>query len=167
MDEVDEAEAKALRQAQDEAETKPKALLQAGVFSTTGWRRFDDISLSLTAGCRFLFMYDLYTPHTPERPVVRDENRVAAAPVMFEGALLQEEAAYPPMAAPAARCADEAWPRRIPSAAAERRFPPKAMAASVESTAPARRWASCFSTTSAWVTVGRGQSAMCRLSAAA
>ncbi len=62
-----------------------RALLQ-------GWGLFDNrleedlkgISLSLVAGMPISFVYDLYTPFTPERPVVKEEARVAAAPVEFE-----------------------------------------------------------------------------------
>lgn len=62
-----------------------RALLQ-------GWGLFDNrleedlkgISLSLVAGMPISFVYDLYTPFTPERPVIKEEARVAAAPVEFE-----------------------------------------------------------------------------------
>jgi len=57
-----------------------------------GWGLFDNrleedlkgISLSLVAGMPISFVYDLYTPFTPERPVIKEEARVAAAPVEFE-----------------------------------------------------------------------------------
>lgn len=66
---------------------------QAGEADTwlLGWGIFDnrleedltDISLSLVAGMPISFVYDLYTPFTPERPKVEEEARVAAAPVEF------------------------------------------------------------------------------------
>ena len=42
------------------------------------------------------FVYDLYTPFTPERPVVEEENRTAAAPVEFQGAYMEQELAINP-----------------------------------------------------------------------
>lgn len=62
-----------------------RALLQ-------GWGLFDNrleedlkgISLALVAGMPISFVYDLYTPFTPKRPVVEEEARVAAAPVEFK-----------------------------------------------------------------------------------
>lgn len=64
-----------------------RALLQ-------GWGLFDNrleedlkgISLSLVAGMPISFVYDLYTPFTPERPEIKEEARVAAAPVEFDAA---------------------------------------------------------------------------------
>jgi hypothetical protein len=60
-----------------------------------GWGHFDNrleedleaVSLSLVAGMPISFVYDLYTPFTPERPVVKEEARVAPGPVAFTKAL--------------------------------------------------------------------------------
>lgn len=155
MDEVDE-EAKAESEA--EAEQKSKALLQGwGIFDNRLEEGLTDISLSLTAGMPISFVYDLYTPHTPERPVVQDENRVAAAPVMFEGALLQEEVPYPPMAPPAAA----PMMARAKAAAPLRAITMDTMASSVESAATGQAMGELFQyNVSVPVTVGRGQSAM-------
>ena len=38
------------------------------------------------------FVYDLATPFTPERPVVKEEARVAAAPVEFDQSIAGESA---------------------------------------------------------------------------
>ncbi len=59
-----------------------------------GWGIFDnlleedlkEVSFSLVAGMPISFVYDLATPFTPERPTVKEEARVAAAPVDFEEA---------------------------------------------------------------------------------
>ena len=70
---------------------KPKALLQGwGIFDNQLEEDLQGISLSLVAGMPISFVYDLYTPFTPERPVVKEEARVAAAPLDFEGAVLEE-----------------------------------------------------------------------------
>lgn len=59
-----------------------------------GWGIFDNhleedlqnIRLTLVAGMPISFIYDLYTPFTPERPQVKDESRVAPAPATFAAA---------------------------------------------------------------------------------
>jgi len=78
-----------------------------------GWGIFDNrleedlqrISLSLVAGMPISFVYDLYTPFTPERPEVQEEARVAAAPVEFAeaavGAGMRAAMAAPKTAMPA------------------------------------------------------------------
>jgi hypothetical protein len=154
------AEAEALRQAQDEAEKKPKALLQGwGIFDNRLEEDLTDISLSLTAGMPISFVYDLYTPHTPTRPIVKDEDRVAAAPVMFEAASLKDEVPYVVPPAPAA--AAPMMMRKIASVEAERSFSTTAMAASVQSAATGQAMGELFQyNVSVPVTVGRGQSAM-------
>ncbi|MBK9943983.1 MAG: hypothetical protein IPP13_20480 [Kouleothrix sp.] len=58
-----------------------------------GWGLFDnqldedleDVVLTLVAGMPVSFRYRLYEPHTPERPLVADEERTVAAPVEFTG----------------------------------------------------------------------------------
>jgi hypothetical protein len=62
----------------------PVALLQGwGIFDNQLEEDLDSISLSLVAGMPISFVYDLYTPFTPDRPEVEEEARVAAAPVAF------------------------------------------------------------------------------------
>jgi hypothetical protein len=62
-----------------------KALLQGwGIFDNRLEEDLENISLSLVAGMPISFVYDLYTPFTPERPEVKEEERVARGPVEFE-----------------------------------------------------------------------------------
>jgi hypothetical protein len=62
----------------------PAALLQGwGIFDNRLEEDLENISLSLVAGMPISFVYDLYTPFTPERPVIEEEARVAAAPIAF------------------------------------------------------------------------------------
>lgn len=145
----------------DEAEDKPElqTLLQGwGIFDNRLEEDLTDISLSLTAGMPISFMYDLYTPHTPVRPTVKDESRVAAGPIMFEGAALPEAApameAMTPPPAPAPMMAKRAM-------AAGRAFSTEAVASSVQSAATGQAMGELFQyNVSVPVTVGRGQSAM-------
>src|SRR5205814_9236442 len=66
-----------------------------------GWGLFDnqldedleDVALTLVAGMPVSFRYRLYEPHTPERPLIADEERTVTAPIEFAGAM-------PPPAAP-------------------------------------------------------------------
>lgn len=72
-----------------------------------GWGLFDnqldedlvDVELALVAGMPISFRYRLYEPHTPERPLVEDEERTVAAPVEF-AAMAAPPPASPKMAAP-------------------------------------------------------------------
>jgi hypothetical protein len=134
----------------------PKALLQGwGIFDNRLEEDLTDISLSLTAGMPISFVYDLYTPHTPDRPVVKEEDRVAAGPIMFEGAVAA--AADMPMAPPAAAPAAQfrARPGRMQALKAE------ALAETVESAATGKALGELFQyNVGLPVTVGRGQSAM-------
>ncbi|MCL4301626.1 MAG: hypothetical protein KJ077_38350 [Anaerolineae bacterium] len=150
MDDTDEAESK--------AEAKTKTLLQGwGIFDNRLEEDLTDISLSLTAGMPISFVYDLYTPHTPERPIVQDENRVAAAPVMFERAVAEDmmiaAGAPPPAPAPMMARAKTATFSRVAMA--------ESAAASVTSVATGQAMGELFQyNVSVPVTVGRGQSAM-------
>lgn len=136
----------------------PTALLQGwGIFDNRLEEDLDSISLSLTAGMPISFVYNLYTPHTPERPVVEEEDRVAAGPILFESAV--EEAAFakaPPMPAAAAPMR-----RRMAMADREVSLSAGSMADSVESAATGKDLGELFQyNVSVPVTVGRGQSAM-------
>ncbi|MDQ2999426.1 MAG: hypothetical protein M3R61_20525, partial [Chloroflexota bacterium] len=74
-----------------------------------GWGLFDnqldedleDVALTLVAGMPVSFRYRLYEPHTPERPLIADEERTVTAPIEYMGGMPQPEAA-PMMAAAAA-----------------------------------------------------------------
>jgi hypothetical protein len=75
--------------AEEEEAGRGRALLLGwGIFDNTLEEDLEGISLSLVAGMPISFLYDLYTPFTPERPVVEEEARVAAAPVEFAEAAL-------------------------------------------------------------------------------
>ncbi len=88
-----------------------RLLLEAGKMPTStptentkalllGWGIFDNrleedlkgLSLSLVAGMPISFVYDLYTPFTPERPIIKEEARVAAGLVEFEERMAFAEA---------------------------------------------------------------------------
>lgn len=68
-----------------------------------GWGLFDNqleedlegVTLTLMAGMPVSFRYRLYEPHTPERPLVQDEERTVEAPIFYASA----PAAAPMMAA--------------------------------------------------------------------
>ena len=66
---------------------EPRALLLGwGIFDNLLEEDLNGVSLSLVAGMPVSFVYDLATPFTPERPLVEEEARVAAAPPEFEEA---------------------------------------------------------------------------------
>ncbi len=68
-----------------------RTLLQGwGIFDNRLEEDLENISLSLVAGMPVSFVYDLYTPFTPQRPVIEEENRVAPGPIEFESALLAD-----------------------------------------------------------------------------
>lgn len=79
-------------------------ILKGGKGLLQGWALFDNtldedlenVELTFVAGMPVSFIYDLYTPFTPQRPVIQEEAREVAAPVEFAGAL--EGAALQPMA---------------------------------------------------------------------
>ncbi|KPV49735.1 hypothetical protein SE17_30920, partial [Kouleothrix aurantiaca] len=82
-----------------------KNKLQAATCLLQGWGLFDnqldedleDVELTLVAGMPVSFRYRLYEPHTPERPLIADEERTVNAPIEFAG--------MPPPAAPMAMAA--------------------------------------------------------------
>lgn len=59
-----------------------------------GWGLFDNqleedlngVALTLMAGMPVSFRYRLYEPHTPERPLLEDEERTVSAPIAFAAA---------------------------------------------------------------------------------
>lgn len=68
---------------------KEQALLQGwGIFDNRLEEDLNAISLNLVAGMPISFIYDLYTPFTPQRPVVKEPGRVAAGPVEFDQTML-------------------------------------------------------------------------------
>lgn len=145
--------------ADDPEADDPEALLQGwGIFDNQLEEDLRDISLSLTAGMPISFIYDLYTPHTPTRPVVEEEDRTAAAPVMFEQAAEAEQAKMAKssrgMGAGMSMADAFAAPAPAPTTA-------KMMAGTVESAATGEAMGELFQyKVSAPVSVGRGKSAM-------
>jgi hypothetical protein len=143
---------------------KPQALLLGwGIFDNRLEEDLEGISLSLVAGMPISFIYDLYTPFTPERPKVEEEARVAAAPVEFKeevfGALaeaeLEEFAAMPRSMTPPPGAAAPA-PRF-----ARKSLGPADMERAVSVKAKGKEMGELFQyVIDTPVTVGRGQSAM-------
>ena len=74
-------------------DTTKALLLGWGIFDNRLEEDLKGISLSLVAGMPISFVYDLYTPFTPERPVIKEEARVAAGPVEFGAGMAMPEAA--------------------------------------------------------------------------
>jgi hypothetical protein len=65
-----------------------KLLLQGwGLFDNRLEEDLENVQVTLVAGQPISFIYDLAASRIPERPVVQDAARVAAAPVEFEGAV--------------------------------------------------------------------------------
>ena len=139
-----------------------EALLQGwGIFDNRLEEDLSDISLSLTAGMPISFVYDLYTPHTPERPVVEEEDRVAAAPIMFESETTVGERAVFDTYEAEPDAPSLLRRSRVMAAAPAPAASPQAMAASVESAASGEALGELFQyNVSTPVSVGRGQSAM-------
>ncbi len=143
----------------------PRALLQGwGIFDNRLEEDLTGISLNLVAGMPISFVYDLYTPFTPERPVVEEEKRVAAAPVEFA------EAAPPaPVSLGAAmtREMEDMVALRAPAAPPRAEISREKMLATVQPTATGKALGELFQyVIGTPVTVGRGQSAMVPIVAA-
>lgn len=72
----------------DEADEQGKGLLQGwGLFDNTLDEDLENIALTFVSGMPVSFIYDLYTPFTPQRPIIKEQGRVVAGPVEFEGAV--------------------------------------------------------------------------------
>ena len=69
----------------DDESDRRALLLGWGIFDNRLEEDLDEISLTLVAGRPISFIYDLYSPYMPERPVVEEEDRSVAGPVEFEG----------------------------------------------------------------------------------
>ncbi|GAB4212978.1 MAG: hypothetical protein OHK0022_49490 [Roseiflexaceae bacterium] len=141
-----------------------------------GWGLFDNqlnedlehVELTLVAGMPVSFRYRLYDPHTPERPLVVDEERTVAAPIEFDAVLGGSMPMAPPAAAPMMAGAaapgmalDEAFFGSAEPQAKARRVSAQAMESTVnQSAAGAERGALFQYRVTTPVSVGRGQSAM-------
>lgn len=138
-------------------------LLQGwGIFDNRLEEDLQNIQLTLTAGMPLSFIYDLYTPHTPERPVVEPEDRTTAGPMEFSTGSppAAEYAAFADMEDETpSRSRKMAAPRAMPSAAPPPS--PRQMAESAPTVAEGKALGELFQyNISTPVTVGRGQSAM-------
>jgi hypothetical protein len=70
-----------------------EGLLQGwGLFDNTFDEDLENVRVTLVAGMPVSFIYDLYHPFTPERPVVQEEARAVAGPVEFAAAPLDADA---------------------------------------------------------------------------
>lgn len=140
-----------------EMEGERRALLMGwGIFDNRLEEDLEQISLALVAGMPISFNYDLMTPVTPERPEVRDESRVAAAPVSFAAAapkMTRMAAMAAPAPEGAAMMADAAPAARGVSADALERAAP----VMTSGAALGELFEYAIATP---VTVGRGQSAL-------
>jgi len=135
----------------------PKALLFGwGIFDNRLEEDLEGISLALVAGMPISFVYDLYHPFTPSRPIVEEEARVAAAPVEFEEAALGAGVAMAPM-----RAMYDSAPPPAPAPMAMKAISREALAQAAPVTTTGEALGELFQyVIGTPVTVGRGQSAM-------
>jgi hypothetical protein len=158
--------------ADPEAEDGAVALLQGwGIFDNRLEEDLKGISLSLVAGMPISFVYDLYTPFTPERPVVEEEARVAAAPVEFaeaeEFAGAEPEALALGAGMGMAKMMRAAAPAAAPPPHARKAISREAVGRAAPVTTSGESLGELFQyVIGTPVTVGRGQSAMVPIVAA-
>ncbi len=138
------------------SQDKKSLLLGWGIFDNRLEEDLDGISLSLVAGMPISFVYDLYTPFTPERPIVKEETRVASGPVDFEAQTLRSV----PQAAPAPSMAYAVGGGLAPAPQRSRQ-----MVEAIQDSAPVNVVSKDMGELFQYViqtpvTVGRGQSAM-------
>ncbi len=136
-----------------QAQGGPRALLLGwGIFDNRLEEDLQGIALSLVAGMPISFIYDLYTPFTPKRPEVKEEQRVAAGPVEFAEVMPQY------LSAPTMDMMDT---MRSMAAPPEADFYLEEMAEATQVTAKGEALGELFQyVIGTPVTVGRGQSAM-------
>lgn len=73
--------------------TRVTVLLQGwGMFDNQLDEDLENVELTLVAGMPVSFRYRLYEPHTPERPLVLDDERTVAAPIEFAAHHAQPDA---------------------------------------------------------------------------
>ncbi|MCB8982651.1 MAG: hypothetical protein H6659_02395 [Ardenticatenaceae bacterium] len=151
--------------AEPDAADGPTALLLGwGIFDNRLEEELENISLSLVAGMPISFVYDLYTPFTPERPFIEEEARTATGPVDFLGAAAAAEMPLSPAPMPGMAPAMMAESRaRAPQAKMSRRDLQEATAVQTSGEALGELFQYHINTP---VSVGRGQSAMVPIVAA-
>jgi hypothetical protein len=154
------------------SDEKPSSLV-VGLSSSVllqGWGLFDnqldedleDVALTLVAGMPVSFRYRLYEPHTPERPLIADEERTVTAPIEYMGGMPQPEAA-PMMAAAAAPpgMAKRSRPLALAADEATERFSMEALESSTVAASTGEERGALFQyRVTHPVSVARGQSAM-------
>ncbi len=135
-------------------------LLGWGIVDNRLEEDLENVSLSLVAGMPISFRYDLYTPFTPERPLVKEEARVAAGPVGFEAQTLGV-AADQVERAPAMRAAFAEGGAPAPAMPARAKMSREALAGAAQVATSGEALGELFQYVIATpVTIGRGQSAM-------
>ncbi len=145
-----------------EADGGPQALLQGwGIFDNRLEEDLEGISLALVAGMPISFVYDLYHPFTPDRPVVEEEARVAAAPVEFAAAEAFRGAEPLPAGATMAAMMRERAPAPAPMRRATKDLSRAALAEATPVATSGESLGELFQyVIDTPVSVGRGQAAM-------
>jgi hypothetical protein len=83
----------------DAAEAPPTVLVQGwGLFDNQLEEDLEGVEVTLVAGMPVSFRYRLYEPHTPERPLIEDEERTVTAPIEFAGMAPMPPQVMPPPA---------------------------------------------------------------------
>lgn len=143
----------------DDSAGEKALLLGWGIFDNRLEEDLNEISLSLVAGMPISFVYDLYEPFTPKRPEIKEQGRVAAGPVEFEGAALAAAPEMPPAMEDVRSM--KMMRAAAPAPSAARALSADAVAAATPVTTTGVALGELFQYAIATpVTVGRGQSAM-------
>ncbi len=144
----------------DECEDEGTGLLQGwGLFDNTLDEDLENVDLTFVSGMPVSFIYDLYTPFTPARPVIQEQARSVVGPVEFEGAMEAAALAAPVSKTLMARGFGAAPDMRARSAAPQ--ITADALAGSTAIAATGQAQGEFFSyVVAAPVTVRRGRSAM-------
>jgi hypothetical protein len=153
-------DAAALPPASEHSERPASCLLQGwGIFDNQLDEDLEGVDLTLVAGQPISFRYRLYEPHTPERPMVEDEERTVSAPIFFDAA--PPPPSPPPMAFGGAMPAMAAAPAPAAKLARAERFSARDAAEAVEISAVGDERGALFAYHVGHpVSVARGQSAM-------
>ncbi len=133
-------------------------LLQGwGLFDNQLEEDLDGVQLTLVAGMPVSFRYRLYEPHTPERPLIEDEERTVNAPVLYEATPKRSV----PMTGRVYTAMDTMEAEMVMAAPAAPAFSMGNMADSVQAAATGDERGALFAYhVSHPVSVARGQSAM-------
>jgi hypothetical protein len=141
-----------------------RALLQGwGLFDNRLDEDLDEVKVTLVAGQPISFVYDLYESRIPERPLVKDESRVATGPIEFDAVSYLEEPEFERARGIAGGASSpmrmEALAAKVASSAP--RFAPDSAARSVKPAAETRDTGETFQyAVTTPVSVKRGESAL-------